>query len=122
MGTSAVNKPSRFLDDIPSHLTSSPGWQQDGANDVADAVYSWKRSPIDPDAVTADTASDEPHASPDAPPPEVKTGDRVRHAAFGEGVIVTCKDVRDDREVTVAFEGQGVKRLLMSLAKLEKVT
>jgi DNA helicase-2/ATP-dependent DNA helicase PcrA len=127
MGTSAVNKPSRFLDDIPGHLTSSPGWQQDGAggigaNNVADAVYSWKRSSISPDAATADTVPDEPHASPDAPPPEVRTGDRVRHAAFGEGVIVTCKDVRDDREVTVAFEGQGVKRLLMSLARIEKVT
>jgi hypothetical protein len=36
-------------------------------------------------------------------------------------VVVSCKDVNDDCEVVVAFDGQGVKRLLLSLAGLEKV-
>ncbi len=48
-----------------------------------------------------------------------RDGDRVRHAAFGEGRVVTSKLTRDDEEVTVAFPERGVKKLLASLANLE---
>ena len=48
-----------------------------------------------------------------------RDGDRVRHARFGEGSVVTSKLTRDDEEVTVAFPDQGVKKLLASLANLE---
>ena len=34
--------------------------------------------------------------------------------------MVNCKPTKDDYEVTVAFDGAGVKRLLHSLAKLER--
>jgi DNA helicase-2/ATP-dependent DNA helicase PcrA len=48
-------------------------------------------------------------------------GQRVRHALFGEGVVVSSRLLDDDEEVTVAFAGKGVKRLLASFAKLEKI-
>jgi DNA helicase-2/ATP-dependent DNA helicase PcrA len=48
-----------------------------------------------------------------------RDGDRVRHAAFGEGAVVTSKLTRDDEEVTVAFPGAGIKKLLASFANLE---
>ena len=32
-----------------------------------------------------------------------RDGDRVAHARFGDGVVVTSKLTRDDEEVTVAF-------------------
>ncbi|MSQ36228.1 MAG: AAA family ATPase [Dehalococcoidia bacterium] len=51
--------------------------------------------------------------------PQLAPGDRVRHAAFGPGVVVSCIVRGDDQEVAVAFEGAGVKRLLLSLAPLE---
>jgi len=47
-----------------------------------------------------------------------RDGDRVRHATFGEGTVVASKLTRDDEEVTVAFPGGGIKRLLASLANL----
>ena len=50
-----------------------------------------------------------------------RDGDRVHHAAFGEGTVVTSKLTRDDEEVTVAFPERGVKKLLASLANLELV-
>jgi DNA helicase II / ATP-dependent DNA helicase PcrA len=50
-----------------------------------------------------------------------RDGDRVRHAAFGEGTVVSSKLTRDDEEVTVAFPERGVKKLLASLANLEVV-
>jgi DNA helicase-2/ATP-dependent DNA helicase PcrA len=59
------------------------------------------------------------------PPPAVAggrrfhDGQRVRHAIFGVGQVVSSRLTRDDEEVTVAFPGKGVKRLLASLAGLE---
>jgi DNA helicase-2/ATP-dependent DNA helicase PcrA len=116
MGSNAVNQPSRFLDDIPQHLISSPSWWRESDRQVTEAVYSWNEIsyPGPPDSEPVSTTS-EPSI------PELKAGDHVRHAYFGRGVVVSCKDVNDDREVVVAFDGQGVKRLLLSLARLEKV-
>ena len=51
--------------------------------------------------------------------PRYAPGDRVRHASFGVGVVVSCEVARGDQRVTVAFEGQGVKKLLLSIAPLE---
>ena len=47
-------------------------------------------------------------------------GDRVRHRRFGEGVVVSSQWIKDDEEVTVAFVGQGVKRLIAAYAGLER--
>jgi DNA helicase-2/ATP-dependent DNA helicase PcrA len=50
-----------------------------------------------------------------------RDGDRVRHARFGEGIVVTSRLTRHDEEVTVAFAGHGVKTLLGSIAGLEEI-
>jgi hypothetical protein len=34
---------------------------------------------------------------------------------------MNCSPTRDDQELTVVFEGAGIKKLLASLAPLEKV-
>ncbi len=53
---------------------------------------------------------------------DLRTGDKVKHEKFGEGVVVAVKATPSDIEVTVAFkDGGGIKRLLMSFAPLEKV-
>ena len=49
-----------------------------------------------------------------------RAGDHVRHETFGEGVVVTSALRDDDEEVTVAFAGQGVKKLMASFARLQK--
>ena len=52
----------------------------------------------------------------------VSTGDKVRHSTFGEGMVMSCEPSGSDFEVTVAFtDGGGVKRLLLGMAKLEKI-
>ncbi|HYM83521.1 MAG TPA: 3'-5' exonuclease, partial [Candidatus Dormibacteraeota bacterium] len=52
-----------------------------------------------------------------------RDGDRVRHARFGDGIVVTSKLTRDDEEVTVAFRDASVgrKTMLASIAGLEVV-
>jgi DNA helicase-2/ATP-dependent DNA helicase PcrA len=49
-----------------------------------------------------------------------RAGDRVRHRRFGDGVVVSSQMVKGDEEVTVAFVGQGVKRLIAAYAGLER--
>jgi len=53
--------------------------------------------------------------------PELKAGDRVLHSQFGRGMVVSCHRLEGDSEVVVAFPGMGVKKLLLSFARLEKV-
>ncbi len=49
-----------------------------------------------------------------------RAGDRVSHPKFGDGAVVTVRDLGDDQEVTIAFVGAGVKKLMASLARIEK--
>jgi DNA helicase II / ATP-dependent DNA helicase PcrA len=52
--------------------------------------------------------------------PTWHAGDRVRHRRFGDGIVVTSRIVKGDEEVTVAFVGEGVKRLVAAYAGLER--
>jgi DNA helicase II / ATP-dependent DNA helicase PcrA len=45
----------------------------------------------------------------------------VRHAKFGEGIVIESKLTGQDEEVSVAFKEFGIKRLAASFAKLEIV-
>jgi DNA helicase-2/ATP-dependent DNA helicase PcrA len=48
-------------------------------------------------------------------------GDRVRHIKFKEGTVKDIVDEGRDYEVTVEFDGVGVKKMLASFAKLQKI-
>jgi DNA helicase-2/ATP-dependent DNA helicase PcrA len=52
---------------------------------------------------------------------QFRDGDRVRHARWGDGIVVTSKLTRSDEEITVAFKDPvvGRKTMLASLANLE---
>jgi DNA helicase-2/ATP-dependent DNA helicase PcrA len=104
MGSSRMNSPSRFLRDIPSHLVTGGDLWSGEDRQVADAVYAWNRPPTEVTVV-----------------PELKAGDHVWHAQFGDGVVKSCRPVKDDAEAVVAFDGAGEKRLLLSFANLERV-
>jgi DNA helicase II / ATP-dependent DNA helicase PcrA len=103
MGSSTVNKPSRFLKDIPKELiaASSQGKEDEWARSKEDAEQKFGR--------------------PKSEIPEYSPGDHIKHGQFGEGVVISYHKVKNDAEVVVAFEGAGIKRFLMSFAKIEKV-
>ena len=101
MGSSAHNPPSRFLKDIPSHLVISP---------VAQAAEASRRPTM-------------PAVSPLPSKPALRAGEHVSHAMFGEGIVVSCMASGGDQEVTIAFKGEaGIKKFLLSLAPLEKLS
>jgi len=104
-GGSVANPPSRFLQDIPAHLICMKGLWEESFISVAGQ----------------DFGRDAQLLSPHSSIPVLRVGDRVRHSKFGQGIVVSATPVKDDQEVTVVFEGIGVKKLLASLAPLEKI-
>jgi DNA helicase-2/ATP-dependent DNA helicase PcrA len=102
-GESQVCEPSRFILDIPDHLIAGRG----EALDEEERTYRWQ--------------AQWPTTSGPAVTSQFETGDRVRHSIFGEGIVIESKIAGSDEEVTVAFEEKGIKRLLASFAKMEKL-
>ncbi len=61
-------------------------------------------------------------ATATAPALGYKLGDKVKHDKFGVGTVVTMAPNGGDTQVTVAFpEPVGIKKLMASFAKLDKV-
>jgi DNA helicase II / ATP-dependent DNA helicase PcrA len=115
-GQPSFNRPSRFLEDLPSELLHEdrPTYAGSDRESYADRRDRMIPPPAPPSRAPAGRR-------PDWTPP-FAVGDRVRHGKFGIGVVIACNPLRDDVEVTVAFPGVvGIKKLVQSLAKLEKV-
>ena len=109
MGSSTPSTSSRFLDDIPKRLIASGGLWQGEEGRVMPPLYSSRTRTPAPNVPSSDV-------------PELRPGDHVHHAQFGDGVVVNCRSVKDDTEAVVAFtSGVGVKKLLLSFARLEKI-
>ncbi len=103
-GNERANPASRFLADIPdANITSPTGSTRRGDTLTARGLRAAA------EARREEQESEVPLFSP---------GDRVQHSSFGMGVVVACETVPGDQQVTVAFEGKGVKRLLQSFAQL----
>jgi DNA helicase-2/ATP-dependent DNA helicase PcrA len=99
-GGSTANPASRFLQDISPHLIS-PGRLWEGSPTVAASAYSRPSAPLGA--------------------PGLNVGDHVHHSKFGPGIVMNCSPTTEDQELTVVFEEVGVKKLLASLAPLEKI-
>jgi DNA helicase-2/ATP-dependent DNA helicase PcrA len=144
-GGTQYNPPSRFLDEIPTALVEEVkaarrasrrvDWGATGGGDRGE-----RRRPsvgsFDPDEdERGPTAGRGSHRErlvdaalrPAGPTPSgadqlgLRTGDDVRHAKFGEGVITAIEGSGDKAEAVVRFRGVGEKRLLLSWAPLEKL-
>jgi len=113
-GSIAHNPVSRYLKDIPPALTTMRS-RADGHTPVRSRTTSVRErfvtmtsTPSQPEQAGLRTA--------------FKQGDLVRHAKFGEGIVVSSTPRAGDVEVLVAFKGNvGMKKLLQSFAPLEKV-
>jgi len=103
-GSGASNPVSRFLRDISPHLvTTKELWEEQNVGSLVGA-----RSPYPSPSHSDETLN-------------LKVGDHVRHSKFGDGIVMNCLPNKGDEIVTVAFEEAGAKKLLLSLAPLEKI-
>jgi DNA helicase-2/ATP-dependent DNA helicase PcrA len=123
-GRTSLSQPSRFLADIPKALVKQP-LKRGQATVQQTSMFTNRGLGAGTNRVipgrSAPPAPQRPAARPQAPrDTSFFAGQKVRHALFGEGIVVSSKLVENDEEVTVAFTGKGVKRLLASFAKLER--
>ncbi|MCS6940978.1 MAG: UvrD-helicase domain-containing protein [Roseiflexus sp.] len=119
-GRAEVATPSRFLHDIPPDLLQHAPKRGYAAAQQASMFTNRAAALRNPGRDHAPPAAIR-RSEPDGPR-EVSffAGQKVRHAHFGEGIVVSSKLVEGDEEVTVAFVGKGVKRLLASFANLQR--
>ncbi len=152
MGQGSHNPPSRFLKDLPPELfhqaqqnvegayrrptarqrqpawstaasvaSGRPGEGSHGPQAHPKRFQSGEGSQV-PEGHHERVQSGEPQ--PRALAALFAAGEHVRHARFGEGIVVTAAATASgaDQEVTVAFKGEfGVKKLLLSFAPLERL-
>ncbi len=128
-GRTSVTQPSRFLADIPKDLLKqapkrgyAPAQQTSlftGRGFGMGAGAARRALPASQASTRRESQRSFAASGPRAA--SFFAGQKVRHAMFGEGIVVSSKLIDDDEEVTVAFAGKGVKRLLASFAHLEKM-
>jgi len=140
-GNIQFNKPSRFITEIPRYLlkmnagsakagsySSRFKFDDDGHSSVGNLSFNDnifdKQSPR--------SQSQLPYKPYSTPAPrqfagsnmgtlDYKAGDRVKHIKFGIGTVLDITMGGKDYEVTVEFEGYGIRKLLASFARLIKV-
>ncbi len=91
----------------------------DGDGEVGDATRGRLRGNIDEKLTEWETSRSVSAKPPSAAP--LTVGEIVRHPVFGEGVVQDVQGQGDTEQATVNFGGDvGLKRLLVSLARLER--
>ena len=96
-GSNSYNSPSRFLAEVPDDLKKGSKRRR-------------RRGLERPSAPAASLGGD-----------EIGSGDRVRHSHWGEGTVREVIGTGDRAEAVVNFDAQGVKRLMLAWAPLERV-
>ena len=126
-GSRQYNPPSRFLKEIPDELVQTV----DGSRVVRSRYYSRRRRELSLDRRSAnrdeiveralDAGRRLPPSQSGADRLGLQVGDDVRHAQWGEGVILNIEGAGDDAQASVRFPTVGEKQLLLSWAPLEKI-
>jgi DNA helicase II / ATP-dependent DNA helicase PcrA len=145
-GETEISTPSRFLREIPHELTSGgsagvrrqesvqrasswhwtpPGTDHGQQGQRHQPAHSSERGaeasrPLpEPNYLRDEHAPAGSPARPSASTPAFRTGQKVFHTKFGDGIVIESKVTGQDEEVTVAFSGLGIKKLAASMARLE---
>jgi len=120
-GSTQINAPSRFLSDIPEHLIEIHNASHEKKNDFFDDFLpkrkffpSNKKSSKMENVSFIKKSNSENHKLEAT---SYKDGDRVEHAKFGQGLIISSQgDI-----LTIAFKQAGLKKLSASVAPLKKI-
>ncbi|MFT4264000.1 MAG: DNA helicase PcrA [Nocardioides sp.] len=134
-GAPMHNPASRFLDELPVDLVDwrrtapeQTSWSRQsswgdrsepgGAFAGFGAPTAAGRRAFSSAALKADTAA---RAKKTGEIPALDPGDRVLHQTFGMGTVVTVEGAADKAVASIDFGSEGVKRLLLRYAPVEKL-
>jgi DNA helicase II / ATP-dependent DNA helicase PcrA len=113
-GGSEPSSPSRFLEDLPDEVRKKPEDRQRKNSRPSWAVQSWGGE---------SQQRSEPAPVAPRPEPQYRTGQRVRHTYYGEGMVLESEVEGRNEMVTVLFSnGVGVKKLLSGMAPMEPLS
>lgn len=112
-GRTGANPASRFLAEIPAELID----EETPAVKPVTFSYSPRRSEL-PRAAREPAMPRRPAAQKESFAP----GDRVRHLTFGEGEILSVREMGPDKIYEIAFDSKGTKKLMASYARLTKIS
>lgn len=134
-GETQLNRPSRFLSEIPRHLLSqspdslSPRFRRQEREEMpfraggggkgglfGDHPFISKGMRGNAYQTVFDKTKPAPVGSID-----YQQGDQVKHIKFGTGTVQEMKKKGSDYEVVVNFEQFGTKKMIASFAKLKKL-
>ena len=119
-GKTSVYKASRFIDEIPAELyelKDAREERQARAEQLQDSMTIRKKERVMP-AATVTAGLEKPKPTGNI---SFRAGDMVRHAKFGDGVIISAEPMGNDVHYKINFEGVGEKNLLGLYAKLTKI-
>ncbi|MFZ5647623.1 MAG: DNA helicase PcrA [Bacillota bacterium] len=119
-GNTRFNQPSRFLGEIPRHLTTAedPADYEGGIPARQTAGF---RTTYMPGSLAGARGDGNGSRGKKAAIGDFCRGDCVRHSKWGLGTVMDVKGRGDSAEVKIEFPGVGTKTLLAKYAPLEKV-
>ncbi|MCF6465411.1 UvrD-helicase domain-containing protein [Clostridium sp. Cult2] len=110
-GNTNYSLPSRFIDEIPEGYTIS------STDRIRRRISNNKKGLVTVHDYTK--GNRKPIAKPSIDNTDVDLGAKVKHNKWGVGTIVQIKERDNDKEIVIAFDKVGLKRLLLSIAPIE---
>ena len=133
-GQTVANPLSRFVGEIPEELlekedltleamSMSAGFGNRSTRETTPYERPRRqRAPIHTDRITVGQPTPAATAAARENLNTLAPGDRVSHASFGEGEILSIKPMGADKLIEVMFDTVGTKKLMGTYAKLKKIT
>ena len=131
-GESDSSTPSRYLQEIPQHLID---WRESGARNQVSG-FRYRESIAESQGFRDGSGSSSGYGGTPKEKTEWKSavttvrnneglqlavGDRIRHADFGDGRVLTVMGEGPRQSAEIHFERVGTKRLLVKVAPIEKL-
>ena len=114
-GSTTRNRPSRFIDEIPSGLLD----YKDMTVSLYQTPYRVNTEPAKIPAFNVDPVGQRTKTQPAKI--DYSVGDIVHHKVFGNGMVIRMTAMSNDTLVEVAFDKVGTKKIMANFAKLSKV-
>lgn len=110
-GHTMYNAASRFINEIPEYLVENLNEKTvKVSNKIKKDTNRFFTGVVEKDISKSSVSSN-----------DIKPGKKVRHKIWGIGTVVQVKDKGGDKEISVAFESKGIKKLMLNFAPIEVV-